>query len=109
MGHNEKMDNFCCKPYYQDNLDVCPQKILHEDNDKKPNKYYYKILQLPFCFCGRRKDRLKAFCPKCHYLLPPERKRLLNSKVGEGFGAGYDACRRYLEEDLKKQSSFLGK
>lgn len=106
-GHNEKEDNFCCKPYYRDYPDKCPQCILLSETDKKPDKYYARILILPACICGRRKDKGRAFCFKCSQKLPVERKRLLKNKIGDGFGEGYDSCRRFFEVDIKKQSSFI--
>ena len=106
-GHHEGKESFCCKPYYRDNLDKCRDAMLFSENEKKPDTYYSRILLISFCFCGRRKDRDKAFCYKCHNRLPVERKRLLDNNIGEGFGEGYDSCRRYLEVEINNQTSFL--
>ena len=47
------------------------------------------------CRCGNSKQTKQTFCRKCYYSLPPEMRRALYRRMGEGYEeAYYRACGR---------------
>ena len=47
-------------------------------------------LQDTKCRCGNQKARGNTFCSGCYYQLPPEMRRALYQRIGEGYEEAYE-------------------
>lgn len=48
------------------------------------------------CRCGRVKVPRQTFCRQCYFKLPPENRRALYAKIGNGYEVAYVRSCRYL-------------
>lgn len=55
------------------------------------------ILKGKACFCGAYKRPMMSHCRKCYYALPPEMRRALYQRFGQGYEAAFRASLKFLE------------